>query len=145
MPGRRNEASVVSTAVDTMDVVVPGDDPQRTEVELEPVAPQPEGDEAGTWLDSVKRRLLDVHPAAWLVLTGAALFAFEFGRLGVQNQRNFGTWSFDMGIYDQAFWLVSHGKSWITVRGIDMWGHHTNLIAFAYAPFYWLGAGPSFL
>ena len=79
------------------------------------------------------------------MLTGAVLFAFVFGRLGMQNHRNFGTWSFDMGIYDQAFWLVSRGKSWITVRGIDMWGHHTNLIAFAYAPFYWLGAGPSFL
>ena len=63
----------------------------------------------------------------------------------MQNHRNFGTWSFDMGIYDQGFWLVSRGKSWITVRGIDMWGHHINLIAFAYAPFYWLGAGPSFL
>ena len=92
-----------------------------------------------------RRRLAAVHPAAWCVLVGSIVFAVVFGRLGVQHHRNFGTWSFDMGIYDQAFWLVSRGKSWITVRGIDMWGHHINLIAFAYAPFYWLGAGPSFL
>lgn len=90
-------------------------------------------------------RAASVHPSAWVVVFGAVAFAVVFGRLGVQHHRNFGTWSFDMGIYDQAFWLVSHGKSWITVRGIDMWGHHTNLIAFAFVPFYWLGAGPSFL
>jgi uncharacterized membrane protein len=145
MAGRPDEASLVSKPVDTMDVVVPGDDPERTEVALEPAAPQPDTDSPGDWFDSIKRRLRDVHPAAWCVLSGAAIFAIVFGRLGVQQHRNFGTWSFDMGIYDQAFWLVSRGKSWITVRGIDMWGHHVNLIAFAYAPFYWLGAGPSFL
>ena len=34
----------------------------------------------------------------------------------------------------------------MTVRGIDVWGHHLNLIAYAFAPFYrWLGAGPEFL
>jgi uncharacterized membrane protein len=145
MAGRRTEASVVSEAVDTMDVVVPGDDPEPTEIALEPAAPQPDSDSPGHRIDSIRRRLRDVHPAAWCVLAGAAIFAIVFGRLGVQQHRNFGTWSFDMGIYDQAFWLVSRGKSWITVRGIDMWGHHVNLIAFAYAPFYWLGAGPSFL
>ena len=74
---------------------------------------------------------------AWVVL---------FGRLAVQNHRNFGTWSYDMGIYDQGFWLVSQGGStFMTVRGLDFWGHHLNLIAFAFTPFYWLGAGPSFL
>jgi uncharacterized membrane protein len=137
-----------------------------TEVELEPVepveAPSSSGVEGGVPLSdeepdrparpnmtqrfsALVDRVVRVHPSAWCVVLGAAVFAVVFGRLGVQNHRNFGTWSFDMGIYDQAFWLVSRGKSWITVRGIDMWGHHTNLIAFAFAPFYWLGAGPSFL
>lgn len=98
---------------------------------------------------SLGTRLLDlfvaVHPAAWLTWTGALIFAIVFGRLGVQHHRNFGTWAFDMGIYDQGFWLVSRGKSFVTVRGIDFWGHHVNLIAYAFAPFYWFGAGPSFL
>jgi len=90
-------------------------------------------------------RLRGIHMAAWLTAAGAVIFAIVFGRLGVQHQRNFGTWSFDMAIYDQGFWLVSRGQSWVTVRGIDFWGHHVNLIAFAFAPFYWLGAGPEFL
>lgn len=90
-------------------------------------------------------RITEVHPAAWLALLGATIFTVVFGRLGVQHHRNFGTWAFDMGIYDQSFWLVSRGKSWVTVRGIHFWGHHVNLVAVAFAPFYWLGAGPSFL
>ncbi len=89
--------------------------------------------------------LAAIHPAAWVVFTGVAIFTLVFARLGVRRHDTFGTWAFDLGIYDQGFWLVSRGKSFITVRGIDFWGHHINLIALAFAPFYWLGAGPSFL
>ena len=64
----------------------------------------------------------------------------------MQHHDNFGTWSYDMGIYDQGFWLVSRGgQSFMTVRGMEFWGHHLNLIVVAFVPFYWLGAGPSFL
>jgi uncharacterized membrane protein len=94
---------------------------------------------------AVLDRLASVHPAAWLAAIGAVVFTVVFGRLGVQNHRNFGTWAFDMGIYDQGFWLVSRGQSWITVRGIDFWGHHFNPIVIVFVPFYWLGAGPGFL
>lgn len=93
----------------------------------------------------VRVSLRSIHPAAWLMFTGVAIFTVVFARLGIQRHRTFGTWAFDMGIYDQGFWLVSRGKSFITVRGIDFWGHHVNLIAIAFAPFYWFGAGPSFL
>ncbi len=97
-------------------------------------------------IDRLRDRLAAVHPAAWTTLIGAVLFAVVFGSLGVQHHRNFGTWAFDMGIYDQGFWLVSQrGGGFVTVRGLEFWGHHVNLIAFAFAPFYWLGAGPSFL
>ncbi len=92
------------------------------------------------------RRLRHIHPAAWLTFAGAVMFAWVFGRLGVQHHRNFGTWAYDMGIYDQSFWLVSRGgQSFVTVRGLEFWGHHFNPIAIAFAPFYWLGAGPDFL
>jgi uncharacterized membrane protein len=85
------------------------------------------------------------HPAARLTAIGIVIFAALFGALGVQNHRNFGTWSYDMGIYDQAFWLVSRGESFMSVRGMFFWGHHVNLIVVAFVPFYWLGAGPEFL
>ncbi len=91
-------------------------------------------------------RVSTVHPAAWFTGAGALLFALVFGKLGIEHHRNFGTWSYDMGIYDQGFWLVSRGgQSFMTVRGMEFWGHHLNLIVVAFAPFYWLGAGPSFL
>jgi uncharacterized membrane protein len=69
-----------------------------------------------------------------------------FGRLGKNHHELFGSWSFDMAIYDQAFWKVSRfQETFMTVRGLEFWGHHVNLIAYLYAPFYWLGAGPTFL
>ena len=91
-------------------------------------------------------RLEAVHPAHWLTLAGVVAFAVVFGRLGVEHHRNFASWSFDMGIYDQGFWLVSRGgQTFMTVRGLEFWGHHVNLVALLFAPFYWLGAGPAFL
>lgn len=97
-------------------------------------------------LDRLRVRARSVHPAAWLVGVGVIFFAVLFGWLGVRHHRNFGTWSFDMGIYDQAFWLVSRGgQTFMTVRGLEFWGHHLNLIVIAFVPFYWLGAGPAFL
>ncbi len=100
---------------------------------------------AASLADRLRDVVSSIHPAAWLVFTGAVIFTLVFARLGIQRHRNFGTWAFDLGIYDQGFWLVSRGQSFVTVRGIDFWGHHVNLIAYAFAPFYWLGAGPSFL
>lgn len=101
------------------------------------------------WRARVARRvraLTEVSPAAWLTLGGVAAFTVVFGRLGVAHHDNYASWSFDLGIYDQGFWLVSRGgQSFVTVRGLEFWGHHVNLVAVLFAPFYWLGAGPEFL
>jgi uncharacterized membrane protein len=97
----------------------------------------------GRWWSKLRRA---PHPATLLTLAGVAAFTIVFGRLGVTHYQNFASWSFDMGIYDQGFWLVSRGgQSFDTVRGLEFWGHHVNLVAVLFAPFYWLGAGPSFL
>ncbi len=97
------------------------------------------------WRDRLLHQLGTAHVAAWLVLLAAFTFAVTFGTLGVQNQRNFGTWSYDMGIYDQAIWLTSRGHSFMSVRGMNVWGHHFNPILLLFVPFYWFGAGPEFL
>ena len=87
-----------------------------------------------------------MHPAAVITAVGILIWIGIFGTLSVEHHRNFGTWSFDMGIYDQGYWLVSRfGQTFVTVRGLEFWGQHINLIAYLYAPFYWLGAGPTFL
>ena len=69
-----------------------------------------------------------------------------FGTLTYQQQSNYGTYGFDMGIYDQGIWLVSHFKNpFVTIRGLDYFGHHVNIITLLFVPAYWLGAGPHFL
>jgi uncharacterized membrane protein len=95
--------------------------------------------------DVARHRLTTMHPAAMVSTLGALLFAILFGYLGVRHHRNFGTWSYDMAIYDQGFWLVSRGESFMTVRGLDFWGHHLNLVVLPFVPLYWLGAGPTTL
>lgn len=57
----------------------------------------------------------------------------------------FGTFDFDLGIYDQLVWLWAHGDDFITVRGLPGFGHHFNPGMLLFVPFYWLGAGPNFL
>jgi uncharacterized membrane protein len=85
--------------------------------------------------------------ALTLTLAGIVIWALIFSSLGIRHHRNFATWAYDMAIYDQAFWLVSRGgQTFLTVRGLDVWGHHLNLVAYIFAPFYrWFGAGPEFL
>jgi len=97
------------------------------------------------WKERFLHQVGAAHPAAWLTLAAAFMFAVVFGNLGVQNHRNFGTWSYDMGIYDQAIWLMSRGQSFMSVRGMNVWGHHFNPVLLLFAPFYWFGAGPEFL
>lgn len=88
------------------------------------------------------RSLLAARASVWLAV---CLFIATYGFLGVRNHWNFGTTGFDMGIYDQAMWLVAHGEQFMTMRGMNVWGHHNNLIMYLFAPFYRLGAGPEFL
>jgi len=74
-----------------------------------------------------------------------ALWVAVFGVLVWRRHDRFGSFGFDMGIYDQAVWLAAHGGSFITVRGLDLFGHHANVAFYLLAPFSWLGAGPHFL
>jgi hypothetical protein len=81
------------------------------------------------------------------VLSALSLvYLIVFGWLTWQQQRNYATFGFDMGIHDQGIWLLSRFKNpYVTVVGRDYLGHHFNLVAFLYVPFSWLGAGPKFL
>jgi uncharacterized membrane protein len=66
--------------------------------------------------------------------------------LGWIRHDHFATLGFDLGIYDQAIWLLSRFKDpFITIRGLEFFGHHMNPALMLFVPFYWLGAGPKFL
>ncbi len=87
----------------------------------------------------------DPWPAAILAAM-VGLYWLVFGFLVYRQQSNFGTFGFDIGIHDQGIWLVSQGKTpFDTVRGLDYFAHHVNVISMLFVPFYWLGAGPHLL
>jgi uncharacterized membrane protein len=91
------------------------------------------------WL---KRR----DPVRWALFGMIAVWSAVFIWLGVQRHTHFATFGFDLGIYDQGIWLLSRFRDpFVTVRGLDLFGHHTNFILILLVPFYWLGAGPIFL
>ena len=73
-------------------------------------------------------------------------WVYEFIRLPTLRYDRFGTFGFDLGIYDQGTWLLSRGKDpFVTIRGLELFGHHANIFLLFLAPFYRLGAGPIFL
>jgi uncharacterized membrane protein len=85
------------------------------------------------------------RPAAVLGLLVGAYVAV-FGWLTWHQHTNFGTFGYDMGLYDQGIWLLSQFKDpFVTIRGLHFFQHHVNLITVLFVPAYRLGAGPEFL
>jgi hypothetical protein len=84
-------------------------------------------------------------PVTVLVLM-IAVYIGVFGDLTYKQQSNYGTFGFDMGIYDQAIWLLAHFKTpFDTIRGLNYFGQHVNIVTLLFVPAYWFGAGPHFL
>lgn len=83
---------------------------------------------------------------AWALAAVVLVWIIVFAQLLVQRHNRFGTYSFDLGVYDQSVWLLSRFKDpFITVRGLNQWGFHANFLLYLFVPFYWLGAGPNLL
>jgi uncharacterized membrane protein len=91
---------------------------------------------------------IGAHPQLpFVVLVFAvALWVLVFFQLGALRHDRYGTFGFDLGIYDQATWLLAFfHHPFITVRGLDVFGHHATPGLYFFAPFYWLGGGPKVL
>ncbi len=72
-------------------------------------------------------------------------FVVMFVNVWHRHER-FGTFDYDLGMYDQGIWLLSRGSSFMTVRGMAVFGHHANIGYLLLVPFYWVGlGGPHFL
>lgn len=100
------------------------------------VQPAPAAQQVARWGD----------PVRWALLGMTVAWSATFVALGLLRHARFGTFGFDLGIYDQGIWLTSRGLDpFVTVRGIDLWGHHLDLVFLLLAPFYRLGAGPELL
>jgi uncharacterized membrane protein len=71
-----------------------------------------------------------------------ATYVVLFGTLAWRQHARYATFGFDLGIYDQATWLLSRGSAGlITVRGLDVFAHHATFVLLLFAPFYWAGVG----
>lgn len=104
-----------------------------------------------SWLTSspdyraLAHRLRGIGWPRVILAMAMGIYAATFTMLLIKRHNYFGTFDFDQGIFDQGIWLVAHGHSFITIRGLDFWGHHANFGLLLFVPFYWLGAGPNFL
>ncbi len=89
------------------------------------------------WLQELIPRL------AFVVLL--VVYTVVMYRLVWLRHDRFGSFDYDLGMYDQGIWQLSRGRGFMTVRGMHVFGHHANLGYLLFVPFYWLGAGPQFL
>jgi uncharacterized membrane protein len=77
-------------------------------------------------------------PFAALALV-TALWTSKLAWLAVLRHDRYGSFDFDAGIFDQAAWLLAHGRQFDTVRGLPLFGHHATFGFYFFAPFYRLG------
>ena len=75
-----------------------------------------------------------------------AVFVVAFTAATWTAHARFGTYGFDVGIYDQGTWLLSQGRApFVTVRGLDLLGQDAAYIMVLVAPLYRLWADPRLL
>jgi uncharacterized membrane protein len=82
-----------------------------------------------------------------LVLAGMiAVFIGTFVWLTWLSHIRFGTFGFDLGIFDQGVWLLSRFQDpFVTIRGLPLFGDHASYILVLVAPLYWIWADPRLL
>ncbi len=90
------------------------------------------------WLAIARRWMKDNYAVLILVLM-IITHAIYFSILAIDRHNRFSSLAFDLGIYDQAIWQMSHGKPLFnTVRGIHIFADHITFINYIVVPFYWL-------
>jgi uncharacterized membrane protein len=75
-----------------------------------------------------------------------AVFVATFVWLTWATHARFGTFGFDLGIFDQGVWLLSRLRDpFVTIRGLPLFGDHASYILILIAPLYWVWADPRLL
>lgn len=112
--------------------------PAEPEIGADNTQPEPIGERPDA---SLMRRAALFGPAtAWAALWAAIIaYCCSVGTYVLLYHSVFYTQAFDLGIFDQALWLVSHGESpFVTVRGLHRFGDHVEFILYLLAPAYWV-------
>jgi uncharacterized membrane protein len=75
------------------------------------------------------------------VLIALAMFAAAWYRHATYRSK-----TFDLGVFDQAIWLMTHGKAPIsTLVGRNIFTDHFSPVLLAFVPLYWVAATPVWL
>lgn len=92
-------------------------------------------------------RLLLTETAPRVILIWAVLaYAVFFGWWSLRKFNAYQAPGFDLGIYDQGLWLMSHLKApYITLLGLNLFGDHASYILLALVPVYWVWSAPEAL
>ncbi|MCU1454475.1 MAG: Protein of unknown function rane [Acidimicrobiales bacterium] len=87
------------------------------------------------------RRLGDRVGFAWALATAAGWFT-----LGYVRYRRLHAGASDLGIFDQAAWLLAHGRApFITEIGVNVFADHVSPVIVLFAPLYRIAATPVWL
>jgi uncharacterized membrane protein len=78
---------------------------------------------------------------AQVALLASVLQAALLSWLIIRQFSGLGSHNWDVGIFTQATFDLSHGDTFMSIRGMDILGHHFNLILYLLAPVAWLGGG----
>jgi uncharacterized membrane protein len=72
-----------------------------------------------------------------------AVYIGWFIRLNLESYNTYGEPPFDLAIFDQGSWLISHFHvPFVTVMGRNLFGDHTSFVLYLFAPFYRLFPEP---
>lgn len=78
-----------------------------------------------------------------LFLAGVVAYTAQVGGISLARDARFATTTFDLGIYDQAVWLIRHGEPlFLSTRGLHVFGDHFAPILCLLAPLYCMWESP---
>ena len=78
----------------------------------------------------------------WIVAALALLHAVWMIWIAYDLHYGLGTFSYDVGLYDQGVWLMSRGhEPFVTFMGRNLLGDHASLIMLFLIPVYWVAPG----
>ena len=86
------------------------------------------------------------HWSLYFVLLACIIFAVYLLWLQIRRYEQLGAYAFDLGIFQQAVWLMAHGETpFVTVRGMNILGDHFTPILYLIAIPYRIWAHPFWL
>ncbi len=90
-------------------------------------------------LPDIQDRLRRISGWGWALLVMCVAHAAWMSWIAIDLHNGLGTFSYDVGLYDQGLWLMSRGHApFVTLMGRNLLGDHASLILLLLIPLYWI-------